>query len=613
MGRKRLFVFILPPLLLLAGAALGVSAWLGWSAVERSARHRLAEEWEIRLSGRGGEAGALLGLGGAAARLEGCRGLARRLWGGVPGRLTVYSGRGGVHCETVSAAPQEGASVQHPEVVAALSGRMSRAVRSGGNPPVSRLYVAVPVTGPSGQTGALRVVLTLPSLTSEKLRFRGQITALAAVLVLLSVGLAFLLALRLGLPIVEMESAVEEFAQGALSGRITPRGPEEYARLARALNEMAARLGARLGSESRQRSDLEIVFSSMIEAVIAVDEQERLMDFNPSAARLFGLSPAEAKGRFLVETVRNADLIRFVSSVLAGSGPIEGEITLHRPTGDSFLNAQGNLLRDGAGGVVGAIVVLHDVTHVRKLEAVRKDFVANVSHELKTPITSIKGFTETLLDGALEKGEDARRFLGIIGRHAGRLTAIIEDLLALSRIEQEDENAAIVLGPSEVEPVLRAAMQACEGKAAEKGVRFVLSASGASGAASGPAVALINGPLLEQAVVNLLENAVKASPDGGEVRLEAGLASGGAAELAIRVTDEGAGIAPHHLERLFERFYRADPARSREEGGTGLGLAIVKHIAQAHGGRAEVRSTQGRGSTFSILIPLAPSSAGDGQ
>jgi two-component system phosphate regulon sensor histidine kinase PhoR len=243
--------------------------------------------------------------------------------------------------------------------------------------------------------------------------------------------------------------------------------------------------------------------------------------------------------------------------------------------------------------VIGTLAVFHDITHLRRLETARRDFVANVSHELKTPITSIKGFVETLLAGALNEPENAEKFLRIIALQTDRLNEIIDDLLSLSRIEQGAERHQIAFARGNLKEMLQAAGQVCEAKAAPKNIGIEVACPDALRAN-------FNAPLLEQALVNLLDNAIKFSPANSSVRMEAGIAG---SEIVIRVMDQGGGIPPEHLDRIFERFYRVDAGRSREVGGTGLGLAIVKHIAQAHRGRVTVSSTPGQGSTFSIMIP----------
>ncbi len=234
-----------------------------------------------------------------------------------------------------------------------------------------------------------------------------------------------------------------------------------------------------------------------------------------------------------------------------------------------------------------------DVRQLRQLEKMRRDFVANVSHELKTPITSIKGFMETLLEGKTDDPEDVRRFLGIIAKQADRLDAIIEDLLSLSRLELEYERGDITLTRERISDVLKAAMHNCADKAAPKRIRMQLECPDLLSAR-------INAPLLEQAVTNLIDNAVKYSDEDRNVEIAA---SETGKEVVISVRDEGHGIAEKYLTRIFERFYRVDKSRSRKLGGTGLGLSIVKHIAQAHGGTVSVQSEPGQGSTFSVHLP----------
>jgi two-component system phosphate regulon sensor histidine kinase PhoR len=272
---------------------------------------------------------------------------------------------------------------------------------------------------------------------------------------------------------------------------------------------------------------------------------------------------------------------------------MEAEMMLRVGAADHTLQAHSSVLcGEDRDRTVGAVVVFNDVTRLKRLEAVRRDFVANVSHELKTPVTSIKGFTETLLDGASEDPEASRRFLQIIAGQADRLNSIIEDLLALSTLEATREGRPALV-EADVCDVVTVAMEICGPKAQAKGIRM-------DAACTPEAHAPINPPLLEQAVVNLIDNAVKYSPEGSEVHVSLEQSHD---QIVIRVADYGPGIAREHLPRLFERFYRVDKARSRDLGGTGLGLSIVKHIAQVHGGRVSVESTLGRGSTFSIYLP----------
>jgi two-component system phosphate regulon sensor histidine kinase PhoR len=238
-------------------------------------------------------------------------------------------------------------------------------------------------------------------------------------------------------------------------------------------------------------------------------------------------------------------------------------------------------------------VVLNDVTRLRKLENIRRDFVSNVSHEIKTPITAIKGFVETLRDGAVRNHEDAERFLGIIEKHVDRLEAIIEDLLNLSKIEQTTEKEGLNIAESRMYDIIQNALQVCHVAIADREIDVRVSCNDSLSLRVDPT-------LLEQALVNLLDNAVKYSNDGGTVQISV---TEERDDVKVVVQDHGVGISGKHLPRLFERFYRVDKARSRQLGGTGLGLAIVKHIVQAHGGSVSVESTMGEGSTFTLHLP----------
>ena len=405
-------------------------------------------------------------------------------------------------------------------------------------------------------------------------------------------AVAFCLARRISRPINDIRRTAERLAHGDLRARAALSVDEEMQSLARTLNQMAAQLGERMETITRQSDEQKAVFSSMVEGVLAVDGDERIMEMNPAAARLLDADPDRLRGRSIQEAVRNPDMQKFISAALADGGPKEAEIVLYGNE-ERFLQMRGTALADPAGGKPGVLVVLNDITRVKRLETMRRDFIANVSHELKTPITAIKGCAETLSDKARrDPGEDGR-FLAMMARQAERLSAIVEDLLSLSRLDHDAEHKRIQLEPGPVCEVLRRAAQAFTRAADAKKIKVAVDCPGGLSAP-------INAPLLEQAVGNLIDNAIKFS--GERARVSAGAAQNGG-NIEIRVADEGPGIEQKHLARIFERFYRVDQARSRALGGTGLGLAIVKHIALAHGGSVSVESTPGKGSAFTIRIP----------
>jgi two-component system phosphate regulon sensor histidine kinase PhoR len=480
-----------------------------------------------------------------------------------------------------------------PEIQQAFKGQIGISTRHSYTEETSMMYVAVPAVDQGRLVGVVRASLPVAFIDRvlNGIYFKVALGGIGAAL--LAALLSLVMARRLSQPLEEMKLGAQRFAQGDLRVKVPVPASDELASLAEALNHMAEQLDQRIRTISIQRQEQDAVLASMVEGVMAVDQRERLITLNQAGARLLGVDPETARERPLPEVVRNPDLQNFVTRALASPRQLDKEIIIRDNNRDRLLQLRGTTLRDVQGKALGALIVLNDVTRLRRLEQARRDFVANVSHELKTPITSIKGFVETLLDGAMGEPENALSFLQIIARHADRLNEIIDDLLSLSRIEQDSEQRKIALAPGRLKEVLNNAIQVCYERAAAKDIEIALTCPD-------DLAAEINAPLLEQAVVNLIDNAVKYSPAARPVQVEAREELG---EVWILVRDQGPGIAPEHLPRLFERFYRVDPGRSRKVGGTGLGLAIVKHIAQAHEGYVTLQSAPGKGSTFFIHLP----------
>ena len=410
-----------------------------------------------------------------------------------------------------------------------------------------------------------------------------------------AVAAGYVLARRVTRPIDELRAAAARLAGGDTTTAVPATEVAELADLATALSRLRTQLVERGLTIGRQGTQQEAVLGSMIEGVLAVDARQRLLGINRAAADLLDVDPDDCAGRPLIDVIRNPDLRRFALTAIDCRAPVEDDLVLHGPR-DRTIRLRGTALRD-ASGEGGAVIVLNDVTEMKRLEHVRRDFVANVSHELKTPIASIKGFVETLLDGAMDDPADNSRFLGIVARQADRLAAIVDDLLALSRIEQSEGAGNLPVETVPVASILTAVTLDCGPRAADRSIRLEVDC---------PAnlAATLNAALVEQAVINLVDNALKYSESGKTVWLSAAASEPpGPRELVLRVRDEGCGIEPIHLPRLFERFYRVDKARSRNLGGTGLGLSIVKHIVQAHMGAVSVDSEPGVGTTFTIRLP----------
>jgi two-component system phosphate regulon sensor histidine kinase PhoR len=508
-------------------------------------------------------------------------------------RITLVRADGVVLGDTREDASKMENHAQRPEIAGALKGKDEQIARFSTTLGERMLYVATPVRTTGGKiVGVVRAAIGTSEIDQEFARTRNAIIAAGCAVAAIAGAMGWWLAQRFARPIGNLSIGAQRIARGDLQEKLAVPDIDELAALAESLNQLAGQLEAHGHAIGRKGHEQEAVLASMAEGVLAVDSEERVISLNRAAAALIGGKQTDMRGRNLQEVVRNADLRRFASRALESAEPIEDDLVL---LGDreKILHVRGTALRDGDGRGVGAVIVLGDVTEFRLLERLRRDFVANVSHELKTPIASIKGFVETLLDGALDHRDDAVRFLRIVAGQADRLNSIIEDLLSLSKIERSEEAADLPLEPTTVRPVLEAAINDCQTKATERHIEVCLNCDDHIQATA-------NSPLLEQAIVNLLDNAIKYSEPGSAIRI---VSEQSPAEVTIAVIDQGCGIETEHLPRLFERFYRVDRARSRKLGGTGLGLAIVKHIVQAHHGRITVESAFGAGSTFTIHLP----------
>jgi len=482
-----------------------------------------------------------------------------------------------------------------PEIESALLGSVGSSIRFSKTIGETLMYVAIPLASDDKILAIVRTSIPITAVESTLAGIRRKIAVGCIIIAALIIVVSLIISRKISSPIERLTDGANYFAKGKLQRKLRVDGSNEVSSLAEAMNKMAADLHDRILTVTRQRNEQEAILSSMSEGVIAFDSSERLLEMNHAAEDLIGVTNEQAQGRSFHEIVRNAELQRMVESVLAGE-PVEGDIVL-RIGGEKHIQVRGTALRDARGDRKGALIVLNDVSRTRRLENIRRDFVANVSHELRTPITSIKGFVETLLDQPPEDKDEAERFLHIVRKHADRLNAIIEDLLSLSRIEQGAAEAELALTKSRVGDVLSASILACDRQASAKGIALDLECDADLYAKADPA-------LLEQAVVNLIDNAIKYSNKGSIVNVTAAASE---TSIDISVMDRGIGISEQHISRVFERFYRVDKARSRDLGGTGLGLAIVKHIALAHGGNVEIDSTPGEGTTCTIHLPLLKS------
>ncbi len=520
--------------------------------------------------------------------------LCKKLGKSVGTRFTVILPDGQVVGDTEKNPDDMEYHGNRPEIRKALGGetgmdrRFSRTIKQ------EMMYMAVPLRDSSRETlCAVRASLPMTAIQAELNAMTVRVVAASLLTGILAMIVCIIMVRRITYPLRGMGDAARRFAEGDFHHRIPSQQAHELDQLAESLNSMSDQLNKTLSTLSEQRNEQAAVLASMDEGVLAIDKRERIIHMNRVAGEILGVNHKEAKHTLVQQSVRFANLQEFIKTVLGSQKPRSHDLTLRGQTEKQVL-ASGTVLQNAAGDSIGALIVLRDVTQLRHLETVRSDFVANVSHELKTPITSIKGFVETLLSDGWEHDPETQRFLEIISQQAGRLNAIIDDLLTLSRLEQKE--GRVMVTRTSLAATLESAIYLCQLQAAKKNIKIDM-------VCPPDLTPAINAPLLEQALVNLIINGVKYSEPDKKVLV---LAEKQADNVVIYVKDEGFGIEHKHIDRLFERFYRVDTARSRKLGGTGLGLSIVKHIIQAHQGTIRVESKVGAGSTFIITLPLDP-------
>jgi two-component system, OmpR family, phosphate regulon sensor histidine kinase PhoR len=478
-----------------------------------------------------------------------------------------------------------------PDVATALAG--AEATLDGAdNRRQPFIFAAVPLDLPGGARGALRLALPRGEVELSMGRLRRLMAVALALALLVAMAVSSAAARILSRALERMTDAARRMSSGDLEVRIRPVAQDEVAELGRALDGMAGSLASTMNALRAERDLLGVILESMQEGVLVLDQQGRMLLVNPALRATLKLAP-DAEGRAALELIRNADLQALLERARAGTGAVTGEIETGGAKPRRLLVHAAPLptLNKKSQGLLAVFV---DVSDIRRLETLRKDFVANVSHELRTPITAVRSAVDTLRHTLDRDPAASGRFIDIIDRNAQRLGALVEDLLDLSRIESKDYRPEAI--PVSLRAVSEQVLTLLRQRVDEKN----LEVSNDIGADLPPAMADRKG--LEQVFTNLLDNAIKYGGAGCRVRLRAAPED---AHLRVEIADTGPGIEPRHLPRLFERFYRVDSGRSRDMGGTGLGLSIVKHLVEAMGGSIGVESTPGRGSTFWFTLPVA--------
>lgn len=506
-------------------------------------------------------------------------------------RITVTTNSGQVLGDTDEDPLKMLNHVDRPEIEQAMKSGFGKSIRLSPTLGVEMMYVAITLRE-TDNPGIIRAAMPISGIDDALNDIYSKMFFGLLIIVLCTFVPGLYSFRRITKPVIEMAQIARGFAQGKLEQRV-PLYTSELGALAKSLNQMAKQLDDRIKTITRQRNELEAILTSMNEGVIAVDSGRHIVSVNRAASELMGIEPEKAYGKTIEEVIRNVELLEFVRKTLNSGKPLESEMLL-AGTGERYFHLHGVSFPAGTEKHTGALIVLTDMTRMRHLENIRRDFVSNVSHELRTPVTSIQGFVEALRERQINDPVQVRRYLDIIAKHSDRLNSIIEDLLSLSRLEQESEKREITFEKVKLKHVLETAIELSETKANEKEVRIELECPD-------EIEVKINSALLEQAMLNLIDNAIKYSPAQSSIKI---IVTKAEEKVSISVQDNGCGIEAKHLERIFERFYVVDKSRSRKLGGTGLGLSIVKHIAHVHSGFVTVKSKPGAGSTFTVYLPF---------
>ncbi len=517
----------------------------------------------------------------------------------VKKRLTVFSREEAVMADSIRAPHLLADTRARPEILAARAGGVGFSEReSGVDLGEESFFFATAVrSDTSGELlGFVRASVPIDRLGERVAEFMPTLILGGLVAVLLSLVLGYFLSRRVAVPIATMTQVADEVAGGDFDRLVDFRGSDEVGQLVGAFNSMAKQLRDRVETITVDRNKLLTILSGMVEGLVAVDADEKVLHMNRAAQRILDVQEGDGSNQHIWEVTRVWEVSSVLRRTIKTGEKVESETHLVGQPRDRLVELFASPLVNGEGRLVGAVLVLHDVSKIRQLESVRRDFVSNVSHELKTPVTAIRGFAETIEDDPEMEEATRNRFVGRIKEQSLRLSALVADLLTLARLESQEGGLCKqrLDMRSVVDSSTRATIAATDGSQVKIEIDLP----------DRPVFVFGDEEALEQVLNNLLSNALKYTLKEGRVTVRVREEGGNA---WIQVEDTGVGIEPVHLGRIFERFYRVDKARSRELGGTGLGLSIVKHFCLAHGGDVSVASTPGKGSVFTVRLPAGSS------
>lgn len=511
----------------------------------------------------------------------------------IDARITVIDQTGHVVADTKEDPHSLGSHMDRPEVQEVLEqGKdVGIATRKSSTLGYSMLYVAVPITHNGVTDGVLRISISLESVEKAVHQLWLSLTLIFGLALVFIGFISAVIARRITRPVNEIIDVSMDLANHRYYSRITGKTSGELQDLSLSVNQLAQSLEKQMQEIELNQQRLSGIVQNLVSGVMLIDQRKLIVMTNPMMEQIIG--EKELTGKAYYEVLKSFALTQLVDQCLDQKAFQQEEITIYFPR-ELILDANVSPILSKTGNITGVILLLHDITEIRRLENVRSEFVANVSHELKTPVTALKGFAETLLDGAMYDEALLKKFLTIIKEESDRLHRLIMDILELSRIEQK--HVSMNLEQVDVEDVVITTMDTVRSMALEKGIQLVPPNL------ASPVIIQAERDRLQQILINLISNAIVYTPQDGTVSV--GVTENEANDtIAITVTDNGIGIPVKDIDRIFERFYRVDRARSRHSGGTGLGLSIVKHIVESCGGQIQVESIEGSGTTFTVTLP----------
>lgn len=508
-------------------------------------------------------------------------------------RITVIDAQGKVLGETDYNPSQMSNHLQRPEIQEALKGGLGKEIRFSTTMNIDFMYIAHPIYKDDNLVGVVRLSTPIKEIQGLMKNIYGNLLVALIPGLLLSLLLVYRIAISITRPIREIKNVAVDITRGKLDNSTNINNKDEIGELAKAIDFMSTSLKDKIDSIKDKNTKMEAILSSVVNGIVAVDSNENILFINPIAQQMLNITEGDIVGKHLLKVIRNNKIDNMIKGILENKDFEENELTVNYPSEKIFRLYSNAIKYPESHTIIGIIIIIQDITEIKKLERMRSEFVANVSHELKTPLTSIKGFVETLKAGAIEDNEAANRFLNIIEDEADRLNRLISDILSLSELESRKNKPRIEA--IDTSNKIMEIVSLLQNQARIKNVSLYAKVDTEIEKLKG------DSDQFKQMLINLVDNAVKYTPEGGAIEITAYNLD---KDVIIKIKDNGIGISKEHIPRLFERFYRVDKARSRNVGGTGLGLAIVKHIIMQFKGKIEVNSELGKGTEFIVSLPI---------